>query len=85
MLTGSVSEGSFSRNCTMQYASWRNRIKKKERMTKLEILDTKDSKDILLKLPKKFQTLVLVTSRSIHFKNKKCIKQNKKLLFQAKH
>lgn len=53
-------------------------------MTKLEIQDTKDSNDMLLKLPKKFQTLVLVTSRSIHFKNKKCIKQNKKLLFQAK-
>lgn len=50
MLTGSVSEGSFSRNCTMQYASWKN----KKQKTKLEILYTKSSKNILLKLPKKF-------------------------------
>ena len=50
ILTGSVSEGSFSRNCTMQYASWR----KKQTKDKIGNSIYSGLKDVLLKSPKKF-------------------------------
>lgn len=49
ILTGSVSEGSFSRNCTIQYASWKN----KQRQDKIRNSICSGLKDVLLKSPKK--------------------------------
>lgn len=70
----------LSQNCTIQYASWKN----KQRQDKIRNSTITGLKDVLLKALKSFQSLVLITSHSIHFKIKSHIKENKKLLFQAK-